>query len=49
MSALLLRQVRVVPLDGVGSGEPTDVLITDGVIAAVGSVAEPPGVEADRG
>lgn len=44
MSSLLLRQVRVVPLDGVGSGEPTDVLITDGVIAEVGCVAEPHGV-----
>jgi predicted amidohydrolase YtcJ len=49
VSALLLRQVRVVPLDGVSSVEPTDVLITDGVIEAVGSVAEPPGVAAVDG
>lgn len=39
MSSLLVRQVRLVPLDGEGGGEPADVLITDGVIAAVGSSA----------
>src|SRR5215469_14144319 len=50
MSSLLVRQVRVVPLDGAPEGEPADVLITDGVIAAIGSVAGSRGVaEVDGG
>src|SRR5262249_15334746 len=36
MSALLLRQVRVVPLDGQAAADPVDVLIEDGVIAGLG-------------
>jgi predicted amidohydrolase YtcJ len=36
MSALLLRQVRVVPLDGQAAVDPVDVLIEDGRIAEIG-------------
>jgi hypothetical protein len=36
MSALLLRQVRVVPLDGQAAADPVDVLIEDGLIAGLG-------------
>jgi predicted amidohydrolase YtcJ len=36
MSALLLRQVRVVPLDGQAAADPVDVLISGGVIAGLG-------------
>jgi len=39
MSSLLLRQVRVVPLDGEAAAEPVDVLIEDGVIARAGPAA----------
>ena len=50
MPSLLLRQVRVVPLDGPPAAEPADVLITDGVIAKVGSATRPRGVpEVDAG
>jgi predicted amidohydrolase YtcJ len=42
--SLLLRQVRVVPLDGTTAGEPADVLIEDGVITEVGRAARPHGV-----
>ena len=49
MSSLLLRQVRVVPLDGTAAAGPVDLLISeDGVITEVaamaGAVARPPGV-----
>ena len=37
MSALLLRQVRVVPLDRQAAADPVDVLIEDGFIAELGS------------
>jgi predicted amidohydrolase YtcJ len=43
MSALLLRQVRVVPLDGAPAADPVDVLIEDGRIAGIG-----PAVRAHR-
>jgi dihydroorotase-like cyclic amidohydrolase len=43
MSSLLLRQVRVVPLDGAPTADPVDVLIEDGRIAEVG-----PAVSAHR-
>jgi predicted amidohydrolase YtcJ len=39
MSSLLLRQVRVVPLDGGPAAEPVDVLIEDGLIAGLGPAA----------
>jgi len=39
MSSLLLRQVRVVPLDAPAAADPVDVLIEDGLIAEVGAVA----------
>lgn len=53
MPSLLLRQVRVVPLDGLDAApaaRPADVLIADGVIAEVGFAARPRGVpEIDGG
>ncbi len=39
MSSLLLRQVRVVPLDGPAAADPVDVLIEDGVITGLGPAA----------
>jgi predicted amidohydrolase YtcJ len=53
MSSLLLRRVRVVPLDGLAA-DPVDVLISeDGIIAEVGpeigTVARPAGVPAVDG
>ena len=39
MSSLLLRQVRVVPLDGQAAADPVDVLIEDGLIAGLGPAA----------
>jgi len=42
--SLLLRQVRVVPLDGSAAAEPADVLLANGVIAGIGAVAKPQGV-----
>ena len=50
MSSLLLRQVRVVPLGGPAAADPVDVLIQDGLIAEIGSVAgshRVPAVEGD--
>jgi predicted amidohydrolase YtcJ len=45
MSSLLLRRVRVVPLDGPAAADPVDVLISeDGVITEVAAVARPRGV-----
>ena len=45
MSSLLLRRVRVVPLDGPAAIDPVDVLISeDGVITEVAAVARPRGV-----
>lgn len=44
MPSLLLRRVRVVPLDDPAAADPVDVLIADGRIAAVGGVPEPRGV-----
>jgi predicted amidohydrolase YtcJ len=44
MSSLLLRRVRVVPLDGAGPADPVDVLIEDGLIAQLGAVLRPRGV-----
>ena len=51
MSSLLLRRVRVVPLDGPATAEPADVLIQDGVITRVGPVnaAGPTGVRLVEG
>jgi predicted amidohydrolase YtcJ len=46
VSSLLLRRVRVVPLDspaGDGAASPADVLIRDGVIAGVGTGLHPDG------
>jgi predicted amidohydrolase YtcJ len=39
MTSLLLRQVRVVPLDGQAAIDPVDVLIEDGLIAGLGPAA----------
>ena len=39
MRSLLLRQVRVVPLGGPAAVDPIDILIEDGFIAELGSVA----------
>jgi hypothetical protein len=44
MSSLLLRRVRVVPLDGPAIAGPVDVLIEDGVITRTGAVGRPAGV-----
>jgi predicted amidohydrolase YtcJ len=49
MPSLLLRQVRVVPLNGSGAAEPADVLIEDGIITAVGPEARSRGVPAVDG
>jgi cytosine/adenosine deaminase-related metal-dependent hydrolase len=49
MSALLLRQVRVVPLDGQAAADPVDVLIEDGLIAELGPAAGPHRVPAVAG
>ncbi|HEX3965537.1 MAG TPA: amidohydrolase family protein [Trebonia sp.] len=61
MSSLLLRQVRMVPLDGPAAAGPVDVLIEDGIItkigakvgtevaAVAGNVVRPPGVPAVDG
>jgi hypothetical protein len=46
---LLLRQVRVVPLDGPAAAEPVDVLIEDGLITRAGAVPQPAGVRAIKG
>jgi len=43
-STVLLRQVRLVPLDGLPAAEPVDVQIEDGLITAVGSLPPPGGV-----
>jgi predicted amidohydrolase YtcJ len=43
MSSLLLRQVRLVPLDGTAADGPVDVLIQDGLITAIGALARPRG------
>jgi len=40
-SSLLLRQVRLVPLDGAAAADPVDVLIADGIITAIGSPERP--------
>jgi predicted amidohydrolase YtcJ len=42
--SLLLRRVRVVPLDGPAISEPADVLIEGALITRVGAVARPAGV-----
>jgi predicted amidohydrolase YtcJ len=44
MSSVLLRQVRVVPLNGSGAAEPADVLIEDGFITAVAPIVQSSGV-----
>ncbi|WP_203337112.1 amidohydrolase [Nocardioides limicola] len=36
MSSLLIRDVRLVPFPDPGSSEPVDVLVTDGVVVAIG-------------
>jgi len=48
MSSLLIRRARIVPLTGPASAsaEPLDVLVSDGVVGAVGpDLQAPPGVE----
>jgi predicted amidohydrolase YtcJ len=50
--SLLLRQVRLVPLDsldGPAAAEPVDVLIVDGLITEIGAVARPHGVAEVQG
>jgi hypothetical protein len=49
VSSLLLRRVRVVPLDGPATAEPADVLIEGGVITQAGAVAGPAGVRVVEG
>lgn len=49
MSSLLLRHVRLVPLDGPAAADPVDVLIEDGLITGIGAVARPPGVPVVNG
>ncbi|MCW2815678.1 MAG: Amidohydrolase 3 [Nocardioides sp.] len=50
MGDLLLRETRIVPLTGdPASGDPVDVLVSDGVVTAVGeALARPDGVEEVR-
>lgn len=44
MSSLLLRRVRLVPLDGQAAAGPLDVLIEDGLITRIGAVDRPRGI-----
>jgi predicted amidohydrolase YtcJ len=49
MSSLLLRGVRLVPLDGPAAADPVDVLIESGFITGIGALARPRGVPVVHG